>query len=222
MKTIVRIIVLLSWILNSSLISSAWGSSLVGLHAYHLDDTSQTLDVEISKKATIILMLGKECPVSKRFIPRLNELYSVANSLDFNFYGLFPNPWDNAENIRQFQQEYDIHFPLLIDRHATVAKKLKPVASPESFVFDKQGTLVYRGRIDNRFASIGVLRTNISRHELADAMEAVFNDSMPAVPYTEPVGCFYGKWDTDTAETSHDHGIHSRTHDGTYSHRESD
>ena len=64
----------------------------------------------------------------------------------------------------------------------------------ESFVISTANRIVYRGRIDDRFAAVGRLRTRITSHDLRDIVEDVSRGGR-AEPYeTEAVGCFHYAW----------------------------
>ncbi|NKB76455.1 MAG: redoxin domain-containing protein [Gammaproteobacteria bacterium] len=205
-----------SFVISLSLIAlialgkSAQGASTMGVTAIDANGLIAEFDSNPDAQNLVVVFLGTQCVISRRMISRLNELAAMATELNFDFYGLFPNHWDTLNSINTFKREYEVGFPLLLDREAQVAKRLKPMVSPESFVFDKNKGLVYRGRIDNRFVSIGVLRNQITRHDLFDAMQSVSQGRLPAISETEPVGCVYGDWDGNlTTKKSIQHGSHA-------------
>ena len=194
---------------------------LFSLAASAMDDGAETGEAAVSElvigdeideliptsrgKGVVLVFLGTECVISRRMIARLNELAVTGEKLGFKLYGLFPNQWDTSDSLEAFAADYEVEFPLILDDDARIARKLKPSVSPEVFLFDDEMRLMYRGRIDNRFAAIGVLRNKITRHDLLDAMQAISEGALPEVTYSEPVGCVYGDWDEKAPSHQHNH-----------------
>jgi thiol-disulfide isomerase/thioredoxin len=82
-------------------------------------------------------------------------------------------------SLRQFQ------FPYLYDgEHQALAAKLGIVATPHLFVFDRQRTLQYEGRIDDNASESAV-----TNRDARNAIDAVLAGQRVAVARTTPVGC---------------------------------
>ena len=65
----------------------------------------------------------------------------------------------------------------------------------ESFVVSTANRIVYRGRIDDRFAAVGRLRTRITSHDLRGRHRGSVARPKRIEPYeTEAVGCFHHAW----------------------------
>ena len=62
--------------------------------------------------------------------------------------------------------------------------------TPEAAVFDGQQHLVYRGRNDDRYVDFEKYRSTATRHDLADAIQAILSGTTIAEPFTEAVGCY--------------------------------
>jgi peroxiredoxin len=58
-------------------------------------------------------------------------------------------PGEGFENMKKFAAEKNINFPYLIDETQEVAKAYGAVCTPDPFLFDKDGKLVFHGKIDN-------------------------------------------------------------------------
>ena len=97
--------------------------------------------------------------------------------------------------MREFKQEYQLKFPILFDASGDIATRLRPQVTPEAYVVNDQDTIVYRGRIDNRFVSIGKQRTKITSHDLYDAIIAILQRQLPKSSYQQPVGCIAPSWE---------------------------
>jgi hypothetical protein len=62
--------------------------------------------------------------------------------------------------------------------------------TPTAVVVDAQGTVRYRGRVDNLYAALGKTRQQVTSHDLRDALDAVLAGRPVAHPETEAIGCF--------------------------------
>jgi hypothetical protein len=99
------------------------------------------------------------------------------------------DPAMTAEAARQHAQEYQLQPPVLLDPRHELVKLAGATKSPEAAVFSPTGELLYRGRIDDRYVGLGKRRTQATRHDLREALEAILADR-PAPPGGEAVGCF--------------------------------
>ncbi|OYW19927.1 MAG: hypothetical protein B7Z55_08040 [Planctomycetales bacterium 12-60-4] len=62
-------------------------------------------------------------------------------------------------------------------------------SSSQALVLTPAGAIVYSGRIDNRYPSVGRKRDVVTEHEFEDALAHVVAGRNVAVPSTQPVGC---------------------------------
>ena len=89
-----------------------------------------------------------------------------------------------------FVATYHMGFPVMLDADSKIADFFRATTTPEAFLTDPQGQVLYRGAIDNWAPELGVHRTVITQHYLYDALESVLANRPVQVKKTEPVGCF--------------------------------
>ena len=58
-------------------------------------------------------------------------------------------PEDGPDGMKQEAKEAGYAFPYLVDETQEVAKAFKAACTPDLFLFDARGTLVYRGQFDD-------------------------------------------------------------------------
>ena len=58
-------------------------------------------------------------------------------------------PEDSFENMKKTAQEKGMKFDYLVDETQEVAKRYGAMCTPDPFLFNKDGKLVFHGRIDN-------------------------------------------------------------------------
>jgi hypothetical protein len=80
-------------------------------------------------------------------------------------------------------------YPYLHDATQDIAHAYGAKRTPEFFLFNSDGVLVYRGRMDNSPKD----PTKVTTQELSDAIEAMLAGSKPSVDQTESIGCSV-KW----------------------------
>jgi hypothetical protein len=149
------------------------------------------LGVKPGTKAVVLVFLGPECPVSQRYVPELNRIASQNQTNAVEFYGVVAGKKIARTNVAAFAKEYAIHFPVLVDDDLSLARWLRPTHMPEAFVLKVDGDVIYHGRIDDWYESIGKPRAVIQQRELRDAITAVLSNSVPARVYARPVGCYF-------------------------------
>lgn len=139
-------------------------------------------------KAVVVLFLGTGCPVNNLYLPVLADLHARYSPRGVVFVGVNSNSHDDRETVADHAKRFHLPFPVLKDDGAKVADRFAAARTPEAFVLDGDRTARYRGRIDDRYER-GVTRSGVTKHELADAIDAILAGTAVAVPYTEPAGC---------------------------------
>lgn len=147
-----------------------------------------------SRKAVrVLVFMTGECPVSKSYFPVLNDLYAKwgKNKEAVQLSGVWADITQTPQQVAEYAQEYEIAFPILLDRDASVGKALQPTNIPEVYVLDHEGNVAYRGRIDDRFLQLGRSKPEPTEKTLELAVTSLVSGLEIAVPYQEPIGCYY-------------------------------
>lgn len=139
-----------------------------------------------SEKPKVILFFGLECPICQKYVPELNRIYEEYSSrIDFEV--IIPERTE-AKSISKFTSDYNVNFPINIDKNGRT-HSLNPTVTPEVFLFDSTGKLIYQGAIDNWFYALGKYRTEPSEFYLRNALESILAGKKPNVEKTEAIGC---------------------------------
>jgi peroxiredoxin len=125
---------------------------------FELRDTvtgkKMTLDRLKGKKGTVIFFICNHCP----FVIHVNaELVKIAqkySKLGFSFIAISSNdiekyPQDGPDLMRKNAMDYNYPFPYLFDPTQEVAKAYDAACTPDTYVFNEDLKLVYRGQIDD-------------------------------------------------------------------------
>jgi len=137
---------------------------------------------------TAFVFLSPECPISRQYMEELNRIAAAAPDQVPLLGVLSQRSLDRAEATK-FAEEAQAGFRIVFDASGELAAMLKPSHLPQVFVVNSQGKVVYRGRIDDRFAAGGDQPAEATRHDLLDAMTALADDQPIEVAATEAIGC---------------------------------
>jgi peroxiredoxin len=151
----------------------------------------QQLGQQSGSKAVVLVFLGSECPISQRYVPELNRIAAQQKTNAIEFYGVVSGRSVTRAKAAEFARDYAIGFPLLVDEDLTLARWLRPTHVPEAYVLKSDGDLMYHGRIDDGYESVGKQRTVVTHRELRDAIVAVLAGRTPARVFAQPVGCYF-------------------------------
>lgn len=141
-------------------------------------------------KATVLIFVSVECPVSNRYAPEIRRLYSVYASKGIRFWLVYPNPSDSRAAIGKHIREFGYPPIALRDVDRSLINLAKPTVTPEAAVFDSNKELVYRGRIDDRFVELGRERPAPTTRDLENTLMAILAGKRVFPATTQAFGCF--------------------------------
>ncbi len=98
-------------------------------------------------------------------------------------------PADSFPEMQSRARTKSYPFPYLFDETQEVARAYGAERTPEVFLFDASGRLVYHGAPDDNYDDPSAVK----KHYLREALDAVLADGTPPVAETPPVGCTI-KW----------------------------
>ncbi len=139
-------------------------------------------------KLRVYCVLGTECPVSRFYAARLDELSKQYAKDGVRFVGIHSNMHDSEADVQKFVRELGVAFPQVHDAKQAIARQLKATRVPEVFLIDASGKLRYSGRVDDQYAP-GVKRSTANTNHLQIAIDAVLAGREPSESRAEPVGC---------------------------------
>lgn len=142
------------------------------------------------QSATVLLFARADCPISNRYAPELGRLHERFAPRGIAFFLVFPNPDVTPAAIERHLEDYAIPFPALRDPHHALVDAAGASVTPEAAVFDRQGRLVYRGRIDDRWVTFGRQRPRPTQRDVAEVLDALLAGETVELRTTRAVGCF--------------------------------
>jgi peroxiredoxin len=162
-----------------------------------VDGKSLSIADAAGAKGTLVLFTCNACPWVKAWEDRIAELGNRYRERGVGVIAVNPNDpravaEDGYEEMQRRAKEKGFRFPYVVDATSEVAAAFGATRTPEAFLFDAQGRLVYHGTIDDNAKQ----PEKVEARYLRDALEAVVAGKTPAVQETKALGCtikFRGK-----------------------------
>jgi peroxiredoxin len=122
------------------------------------------------KNGTVLIFIATKCPVSNGYNERMEKLAQEYSAKGVNVIGINSNSTEPAAEVKSHASEKHLTFTILKDDGNKIADRLGATRTPEAYLLDASGKLVYHGRIDNS-QKIEAITSNDLREAL-DAMIA--------------------------------------------------
>ncbi len=143
------------------------------------------------EKGTVVVFICNHCPYVKAITGRMVKTADKLREEGIGFVAICSNdstshPADSFENMQKFAAERGFTFPYLHDEDQSVARAYDAVCTPDFFGLDRDGDILYRGRLDEG-------RTDPppsnARPELLEAMLMIARTGKAPEEQVPSVGC---------------------------------
>ena len=150
---------------------------------------SMTRDDWRAAKTVLLFFIGTECPASNGYTPQMERIARRYSLRGVQCLGVHSDPTVTADAAAAHAKEYRLTFTILLDPAQTLAQASGVRVTPEAVVASSDGRVLYRGRIDNRYALDGKRRDEATQRDLEDALEAILSGAEPPLRETKAFGC---------------------------------
>jgi len=145
------------------------------------------------KKAVAVIFSCNHCPVVKAFEGRMVAIQKGYEPKGATLVAINANddagyPEDSFERMVNRAKDKGFTFPYLRDESQQVAKSYGAERTPEVFLLDSNGTVVYHGRIDDNSDP-----KHTTRQDLRIALDEVLAGKPVSMPEAAAFGCTI-KW----------------------------
>jgi peroxiredoxin len=146
---------------------------------------------QFKNKPLLVVFMCNHCPYVKHVREGLVLLIKEYRKKGLAVVGINSNdaeeyPDDAPEKMLEDALKFGYSFPYLYDPTQEVAKAYHAACTPDFFLFDKDGKLVYRGQMDDSRPGNGV---PVTGKDLRLALDAVVSGK-PVLPFQKPsLGC---------------------------------
>lgn len=155
-----------------------------------VDGRELTIADVAGKKGTLVVFTCNACPWAKMWERRVSEIGNAATKQGIGVIAINANdPSVNAEDsfdeMKARAAKLGLKFPYAVDATSGVARAFGATRTPEAFLFDAKGVLVYHGTIDDNAREAGAVK----QPYLRKAVTAVASGKKVATAETKSLGC---------------------------------
>jgi peroxiredoxin len=141
------------------------------------------------KNGTLVVFSCNHCPFAKAWENRMVEIGNAClkqsvGAITINSNDPTAYKEDSFDVMQQRAKEKGYQFPYVVDATSDVARAFGATRTPEAFLFDKDGKLVYHGAIDDDQDA-----KKVTKNFLRDALDALVSGKPIPVSETKFIGC---------------------------------
>jgi peroxiredoxin len=142
------------------------------------------------RKGTLVVFTCNACPWVKAWQSRIAEIGNRSLKQGIGVIAVNANdpgvvPEDDYPVMQKNARKLRLAFPYVVDASSDVARAFGATRTPEVFLFDANGRLVYHGTIDDNAKQPGQVKVRY----LDDAVRAVLAGRTVAPAETKALGC---------------------------------
>ncbi len=163
---------------------------LATFEATHLNGKTTPFSPKREGLADVFIFILGDCPISNRYQPTIRRLAKEFQAVGIRFHLVHADPETTVEAARQHAREYQIESPIYLDPGHQLVTHLGATVSPEVVVINAENQKVYQGRIDNLYFKLGRKRTQVTQHDLKDALRALRSGQTIPNARTQAIGCY--------------------------------
>jgi peroxiredoxin len=155
-----------------------------------VDGTELAL-ADVKKPAgTLVVFTCNHCPFAKMWESRIVELGNTYEAKGIGVVAINANDpkvaeEDSFDAMQQRAKDRGMQFPYVVDATSNLARAFGATKTPEAFLFDKDGKLVYHGAIDDN----GQEPSKVEKSYVKLALDAVLSGMDVTVKETKSIGC---------------------------------
>src|SRR5262249_36939494 len=136
------------------------------------------------EKGTLLVFISTKCPYSNAYNERMKKIAEDYQARGGSFIGINANANETTDEIKRHADEHKFSFPIFKDADNRIADQLNAQVTPEAYLLDSGGKLVYHGRVDNSRNP-----DQVKSNDLLDAIGALLAGKPIENPRTRAFGC---------------------------------
>ena len=146
--------------------------------------------------------VGWECPIVRQYLPTITRIQEKFADQKVRVLTINSNQHDSLTELQHFVRATKFNIPILKDVGNKVADQFNAQRTPDAFLIDGHGKVVYQGAIDNQY-TYGRQRPKATEQYLVNAIDATLKGKPVARQFVEPAGCIIGRVFKSTGQTEH-------------------
>ncbi|HVT12721.1 MAG TPA: hypothetical protein VHE55_10680 [Fimbriimonadaceae bacterium] len=139
-------------------------------------------------KGVVTFFVLAGCPNAQAYAPEMNRIAKKYGPEGWKFYLAYAESLYSIKVLQKNSKEFGYIFPSILGQ-GEIRSRSHATISPEVAVFAPSGTLLYNGRIDDRFYALGKSRLEPQVRDLRLTLDAIDAGKPAPRAHTEAVGC---------------------------------
>ena len=168
------------------------GSSIPNAHKKMKNVAGMELSFKdaMNAKGLLVMFSCNTCPVVHAYQSRTTEVCNYAKSKNIGVILLNSNEGsrdngDSFSDMKEYANEQSYNWAYVVDENSVMANAFGATRTPECFLFNGEGKLVYHGAIDDNQNG----PDEVTRKHLKIAMDETLEGKDVAIKKTRSVGC---------------------------------
>lgn len=141
------------------------------------------------EKGTVVVVRDPQCPVSRRYGPRVAELARAYQSRGFAFLIVYLNEHLSIEKMSADREALGAPGSYIAGGGFELAEHLRVESTGDVFVLDAQYRLRFRGAVDDQFG-LGYTKEAPTQRYLRNALDALLQSRPVQMPAITAPGCY--------------------------------
>ena len=142
-------------------------------------------------EARALFFIAQDCPISNYFAHEIRRICDDYAPRGLGCALVYVDPSLTDADARKHALDYGHGaYPKIVDRKHMLVAATGATITPQAVLIRPDGSMAYRGRIDNSFAALGKPRRVVTEHDLRDALDAVFSGRPVAKQEAAAIGCY--------------------------------
>lgn len=177
------------YLMSTALAGCATGVSGGGPMLRGLDGQEQTLTSIQGARGLVLVFVSVDCPIANRFLPEIESLGARFGPEGLPVAYVYASPFESDVQVESHRREYGLLLPAFRDPGFRVARRFGACLTPEAVLIRPDGSLAYRGRVNDQYTAPGQGRPAPTRHDLAEAAEEFLSGGLASQRWVPAVGC---------------------------------
>jgi len=145
-------------------------------------------------KASVLFFITTDCPISNSYAPEVQRICAEYGPRHIGCTLVYVDPDLTVADVKKHMRDFRYpELPAILDKTQKLAGSTGATITPEAVVIGASGKVLYRGRIDNVYASLGKRRPEATEKDLRKALNEVLDGKPVTTAVTQAIGCYIPK-----------------------------
>ena len=154
-------------------------------------DGIKRIPLQPAGPASVLFFITTDCPISNSYAPEVQRICAEYGAKKVGCHLIYVDPALTVTDVKKHVKEFRYSgMPAILDPAHTLVRAAGAKVTPEAAVIGPAGKVLYRGRIDNTYASLGKRRPRATEMDLRKALDETLAGRPVSTPVTKALGCY--------------------------------